>query len=664
MADNHTAITPDSYQLSAAPAPLTRPPKRSHSASCELPFFKPAEESFNPLPYAPAHTHPKQAPRPAPVRAPLAPGMAYAPPPMDPTPDDPNALFIHPPFTDFPNAHLYGPEGLTYSVLAANPEWFLDPDDFKSATNDSEDALAYPAKLEPPRGWCPAKKKDLKERGVDNWPEGQEPRLRCTFCRRTYAGVNAKSMWRRHVYEKHKIAMSNRRDGQERVRGRNSNKENRLVSRDTRRPQKLEAAMAMQPPRVPHVIGHYRVRNAEQMPPPAAPLMVPGEFPNMMSYVDGQCVEHAHPLSQSTVASNTPPLTPQELESPQAFSLSLPSLSEAQVTSTPVAGTSTTPLRVTVPASPYNPMLTPAFRHSPPRLPSDQPWRFPSPSHPLHLQSARDLSLGVILGCKSSPFTPGPMRSPAVVSSVRGTPIATSPLSRSRSLTGQVRMPSGSTRARATPRRLFSTGSLPAGLNAHGRTIYRPNGSPADGSADSSLLSDTTDSSVWTSDGGSLLELEPPIRLVEEDPFAGSDHHWLRLAETSPAFDRSKMMAKRSPPSSCSEIESPIARTTALVAEESPIIRSARTQLGVGALSKRPTLSLRLSDIRTSSRTGLGIAGVDFGTDSSLMSPFALSNDSEEDDADSEECVGGLLYPDSDDEDAMDTRARKRRKSN
>lgn len=139
---------------------------------------------------------------------------------MDPQPTDPNVLFIHPPFNTFPNAHLY-PDGLTYILMADNPEWFLDPSDFVSPA-----AITYPTCLEPPRGWCPAKKKDLKERGGDSWPEGEEPRLRCTFCRRTYAGVNAKSMWRRHVFEKHKIAMSNRRDGNlDRPRGRGSGSE-------------------------------------------------------------------------------------------------------------------------------------------------------------------------------------------------------------------------------------------------------------------------------------------------------------------------------------------------------------------------------------------------------------------------------------------------------
>jgi hypothetical protein len=137
--------------------------------------------------------------------------MAHIVLPMDPSDSDPNVTFIHPPFTSFPNSHKY-PQGLTYAVMAENPDWFLDATDFISPSNTSLNAICYPAQLEPPRGWCPAKKKDLRQRGSEGWPEGEEPRLRCTFCRRTYAGVNAKSMWRRHVYEKHKIAMANRRE--------------------------------------------------------------------------------------------------------------------------------------------------------------------------------------------------------------------------------------------------------------------------------------------------------------------------------------------------------------------------------------------------------------------------------------------------------------------
>ena len=193
-----------------------RPPKRRLASTSELTFFTPAAESFQPLPYSPHDLIvPKSQPQ---TRSSSLVTLAIPTPAMDPTPSDPHALFIHPPFDDFPNAHLY-PEGLTYSLMAMNPEWFLVADDFTNL-NPSSAGIPYPPQLEPPRGWCPAKKKDLKGRGVDGWREGEEPRLRCTFCRRTYAGVNAKSMWRRHVFEKHKVAMSNRRDSNDRTRGR------------------------------------------------------------------------------------------------------------------------------------------------------------------------------------------------------------------------------------------------------------------------------------------------------------------------------------------------------------------------------------------------------------------------------------------------------------
>lgn len=135
---------------------------------------------------------------------------------LDPVPGDPGTTFIRPPFTDFPGSENYK-GGLTYSILATNAEWFLDVKDFIGPNS-----VAYPTQLEPPRGWCPAKKKDVK----DGWKEGEEPRLRCTFCRRTYAGVNAKSMWRRHVYEKHKVPMANRRETGEKVGGRGGRSSN------------------------------------------------------------------------------------------------------------------------------------------------------------------------------------------------------------------------------------------------------------------------------------------------------------------------------------------------------------------------------------------------------------------------------------------------------
>ena len=212
-----------STSLSFHANPTSRLPKRRLSPPADLAFFTPAADTFNPKPYAHASSASSilNSSKHPPPRNHISATQHI--PLMDPSPSDPNTVFIHPPFIAFPDAHLY-PEGLSYSLMAANPEWFLDPNDFVSSVSANPSAIPYPPQLEPPRGWCPAKKKDLKALGPDGWPEGAEPRLRCTFCRRTYAGVNAKSMWRRHVYEKHKIAMSNRRDGNDRIRsGRGSN---------------------------------------------------------------------------------------------------------------------------------------------------------------------------------------------------------------------------------------------------------------------------------------------------------------------------------------------------------------------------------------------------------------------------------------------------------
>ncbi|PCH33835.1 hypothetical protein WOLCODRAFT_64064 [Wolfiporia cocos MD-104 SS10] len=136
---------------------------------------------------------------------------------MDPSPGDIGAVFLHPPFRDFPGADRYL-DGLTYDLMNENPDWFLDPVDFRHEGNTNPNAIDYPQQLEPGR-----KKKSTGQASAE------EPRYRCTFCRRSYAGVNAKSMWRRHVFEKHKIGMWNRRDPQDRKGGRNANSKTCLV---------------------------------------------------------------------------------------------------------------------------------------------------------------------------------------------------------------------------------------------------------------------------------------------------------------------------------------------------------------------------------------------------------------------------------------------------
>ncbi|KAF7320447.1 hypothetical protein MKEN_00829600 [Mycena kentingensis (nom. inval.)] len=322
----------------------TRPLKRSRVLSTPtLHFFVQAEDTFNPLPYAPnagsSRNQAAERVRPAAQHPPSNVGL-------DPLPTDPDTVFLRYPFTTFPNQDAH-PDGITYTTLVENPNWFLHPDDYINETSTNPDAVSYPLCLEPPRGWCPAKKKDVKERGAEVWPDGEQPRLRCTFCRRTYAGVNAKSMWRRHVFEKHKIAMSNRRNDLDRPRGRGSNKENK------RGPKVLKKEGE-----------HDTIVDLADVPVPDAPVIPQGEF---------------LPALDIALPSSPPPSVP-----------------------------------VLPPPSPYDPLLTPSFRHSPPRLPSDQPWRYNSPSHPLH--RARNVSLTMLRD--DSPI----VQTPFVKKNVEGLP--------------------------------------------------------------------------------------------------------------------------------------------------------------------------------------------------------------------------------------------------
>jgi len=86
---------------------------------------------------------------------------------MDVSRNDPAAIFIRPPLVvPFPpNAEsnnpvaLNGTDGqpipgtsLTYTILHAHRNWFLDADDFRK---DNPNRIDYPPELEPPRGWAP-----------------------------------------------------------------------------------------------------------------------------------------------------------------------------------------------------------------------------------------------------------------------------------------------------------------------------------------------------------------------------------------------------------------------------------------------------------------------------------------------------------------------------
>ncbi|KAL4071023.1 hypothetical protein J3A83DRAFT_4095032 [Scleroderma citrinum] len=510
---------------------------------------------------------------------------------MDPSPSDPNVIFIHPPFVNFPNSHLY-PEGLSYSLMAANPEWFLDQSDFISSVSTNPNAIPYPPQLEPPRGWCPAKKKDLKALGPDGWPEGEEPRLRCTFCRRTYAGVNAKSMWRRHVYEKHKIAMSNRRDINERTRiGRGvykeqpqgtSDKEN--LSDDPRRGNKAsELCTARSKTRSHLVPSHASSGNLAEDPEgqvdsvsiPPAPVVEQTEFPP----TDHTICEGGHfPVDEDI--------------DPSLGKLGADKSQIQPEIRTTFQSPKLTPF--TVPLSPYDPTLTPSFRHSPPRLPSDQPWRFPSPSHPLH-SKAREICLSMLIRGGASPaikgYPTGDSSSPSAgSSSIINTPCSVVGRSKALGDLGQTFVGGSSPFIfRASPRQLFVDGQSPG--PTFNRFDYRKslNDSPLSGGLrrrshlrKKSAMSASLDlQSGWHSDVplslvGNLGMGTP--RLTPEDPF-GNLYRPI-LGPNSNDNDA----VRRSPPLSLSpdEAQSPVVRNARFSAPE---LEAGLVGLGIGLMA-------------------------------------------------------------------------------
>ncbi|KAJ8521450.1 hypothetical protein ONZ45_g1859 [Pleurotus djamor] len=361
------ADQPISFVSSSSARPLKR--RYTQGQELDVEFFTPSASTFQPRPYSSSRDRNDKLFSSRGIRG--LDSLGLHPKGTDPDPTDPTVVMIHPPFTTFPNAQNH-PDGLTYQLLAENAEWFLDPVDFISSEAHHPNGIPYPTTLEPPRGWCPAKKKDLKSRGADGWPEGEEPRLRCTFCRRTYAGVNARSMWRRHVYEKHKIAMSNRRDGGDKPRGRGStNKENRSSSVNGAGKMINMSVTSTDQIGGPSYssdffsVNHNKPRSSSDAHRAVSP------YESRDDYLSD---EPQPPTAKLAISSVTPPLSPPSpllVDSDTSFD-----------TSTSLA--SPLPNLPIIPPSPYNPLQTPSFKHAPPRLPSDQPWRFPSPSHPMH----------------------------------------------------------------------------------------------------------------------------------------------------------------------------------------------------------------------------------------------------------------------------------------
>ncbi|KAF8640420.1 hypothetical protein AX17_000086 [Amanita inopinata Kibby_2008] len=393
---------------SSATSPTARPQKR-RVASSDLQFFTPAASSFKPRPYAPNNESQVKTSSRSHTRSQDA--LGIPPLGMDPQPSDPHVLFVHPPYNVFPDSHLY-PDGLSYPLMAENPEWFLDPNDFISPNNPNPLAIPYPPHLEPPRGWCPAKKKDLKERGAEGWPEGEEPRLRCTFCRRTYAGVNAKNVMEMIAPEV--VGQIVRKWLTSECPGANqlNSEENRQMSstkilgdahetvvnldvalqagnRNTSHRSRFRSLPATEQ------ASRRRERDRSKIKEDAAASPCT-DFDDSVLDEDGQAVQDL--LAQSHSSSHSPPLTPDSSCQISATADIPPDTSDLTQLSSPLIS-----LPV-IPPSPYDPLLTPSFRHSSPRRPSEQPWRFPSPSHPLHSRS-RNLSLSVLIRGMNSPLT-------------------------------------------------------------------------------------------------------------------------------------------------------------------------------------------------------------------------------------------------------------------
>ena len=99
------------------------------------------------------------------------------------------------------------------------------------------------------------------------------------------------------------------------------------------------------------------------------------------------------PLTDPTLPPTTPPLTPRLLHSSESSDSQ-----SSHTTTSPIISLGMGP------PSPYDPLLTPSFRHSPLSLPSGQPWKFPSPSHPLHSRE-QDLCLTMLGPVTATPIT-------------------------------------------------------------------------------------------------------------------------------------------------------------------------------------------------------------------------------------------------------------------
>lgn len=378
-------------------------------------------------------------------------------------------------------------------------------------------------------------------------------------------------MWRRHVFEKHKIAMSNRRDGNEHPRGRGSGKENKQLASNKPRAEPHDRLVDMEialqtehqtlshktrfrsvlPAEEPKRRDRDRKKGRENFTVPATPRIPQQEF---LTAYEGEDTDSSS--FQPTGPSISPPLTP-----PSSLS-SDPSLTCEGPRTTP-SGT----MRPVIPPSPYNPLLTPSFRHSPPRLPSDQPWRFPSPSHPLHSQT-RDVSLSMLIRDATSPLVKESLGIGASPLVIQSSPIS-SPLRSEMSRSSHLQTPSSVLRVpKSAARTLFSRSQFPSPFEFRkvgGKHFSRIEGSPlarnprtgAGHRKSISMLSDD-----WFSESSLLstnsLSLDNPIN----DPFVAIYSPWSSIGGGSTA--------------------SPVRPSKPSIEAESPVLRSHAQRAGIG----------------------------------------------------------------------------------
>ena len=308
-------------------------------------------------------------------------------------------------------------------------------------------------------------------------------------------------------------------------------------------------------------IEHYNV--------PSAPYLIQQEFPQPIMSVD---LSQSH-QSEPSVSS---PLTPRS-HSPQLVQTSF---SES---------TSPSPKRTgsIIPPSPaYNPLLTPSFRHSPARLPSDQPWRYPSPSHPLHSR-ARELCLSMVVRGAASPSTKRTSSFNASPASLLNTPAIIHKASGSAPESEDTdHLDSSPIGVRPSPQPLFNFGTSP----------YAPSSAPLDFSK-SSCVDDSpldrfirhkkhhrqksnlstyselggnwfSEASIVSSGLGGSNSLMTPLRLESEDPFG--IYPWLK---------ESKSVGMASPGG-----ESPVLRSSQSFDERTEAHKSNVIGLGIGLM--------------------------------------------------------------------------------